>query len=163
MANHTSYSEPPGDQLYANDWLGNRTYVFDLRDTCQPGIARKFSSVGALGYPHPFAYLPNGDTLATFQYSGGYNQAPGGLAEFHAKRRVVRQVSAAVAGHPNIRPYSLAVVRRLDRVVTGSADMMDAQTSHVVQVWRLSDLKLIKTIVMPPSESYYNDPPADSS
>jgi hypothetical protein len=163
MAHHTSYSEPPDDQLYANDWLGNRTYVFDLRDPRQPRIARKFSSVGALGYPHSFAHLPNGDTLATFQYSGGYNHAPGGLAEFDPKGRVVRQVSAAVAGHPNIRPYSLAVVPQLDRVVTGSADMMGAQTSHVVQVWRLSDLKLIKTIVMPPSESYYNDPPDDSS
>ena len=163
MAHHTNYAEPPDDQLYANDWLGNRTSVFDLRNPRQPRIARQFASVGALGYPHSFAYLPNGDTLATFQYSGGYNHAPGGLVEFDPQGRVVRQASAAVAGHPNIRPYSLAVAARLDRVVTGSADMMGAQTSHVVQMWRLSDLKLIKTIVLPPSGVYYNDPPADAS
>ena len=163
MAHHTNYAEPPDDQLYANDWLGNRTSVFDLRNPRQPRIARQFSSVGALGYPHSFAYLPNGDTLATFQYSGGYNHAPGGLVEFDPQGRVVRQASAAVAGHPNIRPYSLAVAAGLDRVVTGSADMMGAQTSHVVQVWRLSDLKLIRTIVLPPSGVYYNDPPADAS
>ncbi len=163
MAHHTNYAEPPDDQLYANDWLGNRTTVFDLRKPRQPRIARQFSRVGALGYPHSFAYLPNGDTLATFQYSGGYNHATGGLVEFDPQGRVVRQASAAVAGHPNIRPYSLAIAARLDRVVTGSADMMGAQTSHVVQVWRLSDLKLIKTIVLPPSGVYYNDPPADAS
>ncbi|MGB6876598.1 MAG: hypothetical protein WBD87_11235 [Candidatus Acidiferrales bacterium] len=52
----------------------------------------------------------------------------------------------------NIRPYSMVVVEKLNRVVTSSADMMGAQTSHVVQVWRLSDLKLLKTIVLPKPE-----------
>jgi hypothetical protein len=163
MAHHTSYAEPSDDQLYANDWLGNRTWVFDLRNPRQPRIARQFAGVGALGYPHSFVQLANGDTLATFQYAGGYNHAPGGLVEFDPAGGVVRQASAAVAGHPNIRPYSLAVAAHLNRVVTSSADMMGAQTSHVVQVWRLSDLKLIKTIVLPPSGVYYNDPPADAS
>src|SRR5487761_2782547 len=54
MAHHTNYSEPPDDVLYANDWLGNRTYVFDLRDPPHPRLLRKFGSVGALGYPHSF-------------------------------------------------------------------------------------------------------------
>jgi hypothetical protein len=31
---------------------------------------------------------------------------------------------------PNIRPYSLTVVEKLDRVVTGSTDMMGAQASR---------------------------------
>jgi hypothetical protein len=31
---------------------------------------------------------------------------------------------------PNIRPYSLTVVEKLDRVVTGSKDMMGAQASR---------------------------------
>ena len=49
-----------------------------------------------------------------------------------------------------IRPYSLEVVAKLDRVVTGSDEMPPATgNSHVVQVWRLSDLKLLKTIVLP--------------
>ena len=38
MAHHTSYAEPPDDVLYANDWLGNRTYVFDLRDPRHPRL-----------------------------------------------------------------------------------------------------------------------------
>ncbi len=164
MAHHTNYAEPPNDVLYANDWLASRTYVFDLHHPVHPRLLRQLGSVGAYGYPHSFVYLANGNTLATFQYSGGYNHAAGGLVEFDPHGRVVRAASAAVPGHANIRPYSLAVAASLDRVVTGSADMMGAQVSHVAQVWRLSDLKLIKTMVLPqPPGGWIDDEPADSS
>ena len=163
QAHHTNYAEPPDEVLYANDWLGNRTYVFDLHDPVHPRLVRKFGSVGALGYPHSFVYLPNGDTLATFQYSGGFNHAAGGLVEFDPHGRVVRTAAAAALGYPNIRPYSLAIVPKLDRVVTSSADMMGAQVSHVAQVWRLSDLKMLKTMRLPPQFDWYDDTAADSS
>ena len=127
MAHHTNYAEPHNDVLYANDWLGNSTYVFDLREPLHPRLLRKFGSVGACGYPHSFVYLANGNTLATFQYSGGFNHAAGGLVEFDLRGRVVGTASAVVPGHPDIRPYSMAVVETLNRVVTGSADMMEAQ------------------------------------
>ena len=162
QAHHTNYAEPPDNVLYANDWLGNDTYVFDLRDPLHPRLVRKFGSIGAFGYPHSFAYLPNGDTLATFQYSGGFNHAAGGLVEFDPQGRVVRTASAVAAGYPNIRPYSLAVDAKLDRVVTGSADMMGAQVSHVAQVWRLSDLKLLRTMQLPPSPDWFYDTAADA-
>ena len=163
MAHHTNYAEPPDDVLYANDWIGNRTYVFDLRNPRHPRLLRKFASVGSYGYPHSFVDLPNGNTLATFQYSGGFNHAAGGLVEFDPQGRIVRTASAVVPGHPNIRPYSLAVVEKLNRVVTGSADMMGAQASHVAQVWRLSDLKLIKTLRLPSQPHWFYDTPGDSS
>lgn len=162
-AHHTNYAEPPDHFLYANDWLGNDTYVFDLRDPVHPRLARQFGSVGAYGYPHSFADLPNGDTLATFQYSGGFNHAAGGLVEFDPQGKVVRKVSAIVPGHPNIRPYSLAIAAKLDRIVTGSADMMGAQVSHVAQVWRLSDLKLLKTMPLPAAPDWIYDTAADAS
>jgi hypothetical protein len=41
--------------------------------------------------------------------------------------------------------------------------MMGAQTSHVAQVWRLSDLKLLDTIVLPKTTNWYEDAAADSS
>lgn len=163
MAHHTNYAEPPDDVLYANDWIANSTYVFDLHNPRQPRLSRRFGSVGAYSYPHSFVYLSNGNTLATFQYSGGFNHAAGGLVEFDPHGHVVRTASAAVSGYPNTRPYSLAVVEKLDRVVTGSADMMGAQASHVVQVWRLSDLKLISTISLPPQADWFYDTAADSS
>jgi hypothetical protein len=163
MAHHTNYAEPSNDVLYANDWIGNRTYVFDLRNPRHPRLLRKFGSVGAYGYPHSFVYLANGNTLATFQYAGGFNRGPGGLIELDPQGRVVKATSAAMIGHPDIRPYSLAVAEELNRVVTSSADMMGAQVSHVAQVWRLSDLKLIKTLRLPPQLHWFDDTAADSS
>lgn len=164
MAHHTNYALPPNDLLYANDWMGNSTYIFDLHEATHPALLRKFSNADAYGYPHSFAYLSSGHTLATFQYSGGFNRAPGGLVEFDADGHIVKSSSAAAPQvDPNIRPYSLAVIEKLNRVVTGSADMMGAQVSHVVQIWRLSDLKLLDTIVLPKSPDWYNDDPSNSS
>ncbi|MBS0225326.1 MAG: hypothetical protein JSS25_03170 [Proteobacteria bacterium] len=163
QAHHTNYEMPVDGFLYANDWLGGDTYVFDLRDPLRPHLARKFAGIGEYSHPHSFVHLPNGNTLATFQYSGGFNHAAGGLVEFDPKGRVVRTASAISAEDSNIRPYSLAVDAKDDRIVTSSADMMAAQVSHVVQVWRLSDLKLLKTLPLPPSPDWYYDTAADSS
>lgn len=150
MAHHTNYALPPNDVLYANDWLGNHTYVFNLSDPLHPRLLRSFEGVGSFGWPHSFAYLSNGNTLATFQYSGGFNRAPGGLVEFDPQGRVLKTSPAADPRmDPNIRPYSIAVVEKLNRVVTTSADMLGAQTSHVAQIWRLSDLKLLRTVALP--------------
>lgn len=164
LAHHTNYSLPPNDVLFANDWLANRTYAFDVSDPLHPRVVFRIAGAGRYVYPHSFVYLSNGDTLATFQYAGGFNRAPGGLVEFDAHGKVVKSGPAAdPRADRNIRPYSLAVVEKLDRVVTSSADMMGAQSSRVVQVWRLSDLKLLQTIVLPQTPHWYYDNAADSS
>ncbi len=137
IAHHTNYELPPDNILYANDWLANRTAVFDLNDAHHPRLIREFASVGSFSYPHTFVHLANGNTLATFQYSGGFNKAAGGLVEFDPTGHVIRTSSAANPQiDKNIRPYSIALSPKLDRVVTSSADMMGAQESHVAQVWR---------------------------
>lgn len=164
MAHHTNYQLPPDNVLYANDWLAGRTSVFDLSNARRPRLLRQFTSVGRYSYPHTFVHLANGDTLATFQYTGGFNKGPGGLVEFDRLGRVVRSSSAASpAIDKNIRPYSIAVSQKLDRVVTGSADMMSAQVSHVAQIWRLSDLKLLATMRLPKSSNGDDARPDDSS
>ena len=164
MAHHTNYELPSDNVLYANDWLAGRTFVFDLNDAHHPRIVRSFGAAGSYSYPHTFVHLANGDTLATFQYAGGFNKRAGGLVEFDPSGKVVRSSSAAApAIDKNIRPYSLAVSESLDRVVTGSADMMSAQVSHVAQVWRLSDLKLLATIPLPKQTNSDQGKPADSS
>jgi hypothetical protein len=119
-AHHTNYSLPPNDVLYANDWKADLAYVFNLNDPRHPKLVRHFGNVGPFSYPHTFVYLPNGNTLATLQYAGGFNKGPGGLVEFD----------------PNIRPYSIAVSAKLDRVVTSNGDVEGAQYSHVAQMWR---------------------------
>jgi len=164
MAHHTNYALPSNDVLFANDWLAGRTYVFDLHDPTKPRLISQFGNAGPYMNPHSFAYLSNGYTLSTFQYTRGFNRAPGGLVELDEHGRVVKSSPAAdPAADPNIRPYSLAVVESQNRVVTSSADMMGAQSSHVVQVWRLSDLALLKTIVLPKTPYWFSDPAADSS
>lgn len=164
MAHHTNYALPPNDVLLANDWMGDSTYMFDLHDATKPRLVGAFGNVGPYEYPHTFVYLGNGDTLATFQYTRGFNRAPGGIVELDAHGRPLKMSSAADAHvDPNIRPYSIAVVASENRVVTTSADMMGAQSSHVVQIWRLSDLRLLKTIVLPNPKTWFPGEAADSS
>jgi hypothetical protein len=164
MVHHTNYALPANDVLFANDWLADRTYAFDLRDPLSPRLVAQFRNAGPYMYPHSFVYLSNGNSLATFQYTRGFNRGPGGIVELDGHGHAVKMSSAANPRvDPNIRPYSMAVVERLDRVVTGSADMMGAQTSRVVQVWRLSDLKLVQTLVLPKPPDWYYDDAADSS
>jgi hypothetical protein len=164
MVHHTNYALPADDVLFANDWLADRTYTFDLRDPLSPRLISQFRNAGPYMYPHSFVYLSNGNTLATFQYTRGFNRGPGGLVELDSHGHVVKMSAAANSRvDPNIRPYSMAVVEKLDRVVTSSADMMGAQTSRVVQIWRLTDLKLLQTLVLPKPPDWYYDDAADSS
>lgn len=164
MVHHTNYTLPSNDVLFANDWYADRTYTFNLQDPSKPRLIAQFRNAGPYMYPHSFAYLSNGNTLATFQYTRGFNRGPGGLVELDSRGHVVRASSAADPRlDPNIRPYSMAVVEKLDRVVTSSADMMGAQTSRVVQIWRLSDLKLLHTLTLPKPLDWYYDDAADSS
>jgi hypothetical protein len=164
MVHHTNYALPANDVLFANDWLADRTYMFDLRDPLRPRLIAQFRNAGPYMYPHSFVYLPNGNTLATFQYTRGFNRGPGGLVELDSHGRVVKMSSAANPRvDPNIRPYSMAVAEKLDRVVTSSADMMGAQTSRVVQIWSLSNLRLLRTLALPKPPDWYYDNAADSS
>jgi hypothetical protein len=57
--------------------------------------------------------------IATFQGHGPDNQSPGGIAVFDDAGHVVRSQSAAdpSADQTTLRPYRLAVVAPLDRIV----------------------------------------------
>jgi hypothetical protein len=162
-AHHTEHIMPRGGILLANGFQAGRTFLFDLRDPLKPFVSGSFANAGDYMHAHSFARLPNGHVLATFQMRGHGNAAPGGLVELSTEGRVLRASSAAdpdVEG--SIRPYSLAVVPALDRVVTTSSDMHEADVSRVVQVWRLSDLSLIKSFKLPPGpRGRENEEPAE--
>lgn len=126
--------------------------------------------------PHSYALLPNGHTLATAmdmrthtdegkdvppsaERPGGPSPhsgdpTPGALLEFDRDGRFLRQISAAdpAAGETLISPYSLAVHAKLGRILTTNEGHGYLPTSTKfrpggsVQLWRLSDLKLLKTI-----------------
>lgn len=145
---HVEHQMPDGGRLFANDFGTGTTYVIDVTDPLSPFIADSFTAAGELMSPHSFERLPNGNVLATFQNRGPGNEEVGGLAELDGSGRLVRAASAR-AGDRYIRPYSLAIVPGMDRVVTGSADMRGGGDSRVVQIWRLSDLTLLHTLDIP--------------
>ena len=175
MAHHTDYEMPGDGTLIANDFYGNRSWLFDLSNPQAPKIRWTVADAGRLSFAHSFARLPNGNIVATFQRGDHADQLPGGIAEFTTNGRLLRWSSAVdPQSREYVRPYSLAVVPKLDRIVTTTADMgatmpnmpnmpnmgsMDTKpaakspASRTVQLWRLSDLKLMQTLVLPAGPS----------
>jgi len=147
-SHHSEHEMAPGGMLFANGFGAGRTWVFDLRLPLAPKVA---AEVGASRYhhPHSFARLPNGHVLATFQMADHDNELPGGLAEIDDAGRIIRESEPAAVEGQFVRPYSLAVVPALDRVVSTSADMHSKGVARTVQIWRLSDLKLLHSVVLP--------------
>jgi len=148
---HTEYEMPAGGVLWANGFDASRTFLFDLHDPVHPAIRAAFGDPDPFGHPHSYARLPNGGILATMQWEKrGDQHETGGLVEFDAAGHVVRSVRASTADDPTVRPYSLAVLPALDRVVTTATDMHLQVRSRAVQIWRLSDLTLLQTLLLPP-------------
>ena len=162
---HTEYEFPKGSMLLANGWGAGQTFIFDLRDPLKPKLAGSFKERGDYAFPHSFARLPNGHLLGTFQVKKAGFEPPGALIEIDADGKFLRGSSSAVAGIDNkqLWPYSLLVLPDKDRVVTTSTEMglpawaqsgvlheshdvhTLADTRHI-QIWRLSDLRLLATI-----------------
>jgi hypothetical protein len=105
-------------------------------------------------HPHSFVRLPNGHVLATFQHThhgraAGQRGATGGLVEIDDSGNVIRSSSNADPAFADalLMPYGLVVLPDVDRVVSTNSSMHDADLFSGVtyQIWRLSDLKLLKT------------------
>lgn len=152
MPHHAEMRVTPGRNWFANGYMAGKTFVFDTRTPSQPALVRTIATVPGLRKMHSFERLPDGHVLVTMQFGDGARPGDaGGLAEFDDGGSLVRQGSSADARFPGarIRTYSLTVSPKLDRVVTTSAPMDSEVPAHVVQVWRLSDLKLLRTIPVP--------------
>lgn len=148
-AHHTEY-EMPTSQLFANSFETGHTFVFNLSDAVHPRLISEFGDAGPYSHPHSFARTPRGTMLATYQRLAADHNASGGLVELDDQGQMLRAASAANPIDRDVRPYSLAVVPQLDRVVTTSADMHGVKVGRSVQVWRLSDLTLLHTVLLPP-------------
>ena len=147
---HTEYEMPGGAVLWANGFAAGQTFRFDLRDPAHPRLAGSFGDRGQFTHPHSYARLPKGNGLSTCQMRAGSLMVTGGLVELDSVGTVVRSADAAVpAIDSGVRPYSLAIVPSLDRVVTTATDMHLGTRSRAVQIWRLSDLTLLHTILLP--------------
>ncbi len=150
MAHHSEHVMPRGDTLFVNAFNAGTTFLVDVSDPFAPVIASSFEERGTFTFPHTFERLPNGNVLATFQTQGEGNQSPGGLAELDPSGNVVRSGYAADPEDPELRPYSATPIPALDRIVSTTSDMFMEATGTSFQVWRLSDLTLLKTVRLPP-------------
>lgn len=153
-----------------------------MRDPEHPRLAASFGDMAGYMHPHSYLRLPNGHVLATFQHGhhpgsagtdphashashGGHADregpvgASGGLVEIDDHGRVVRAVSNADPAFTDalLMPYSLVVIPAIDRVVSTNSSMHDDDIFSGVtyQVWRLSDLKLLKTAYFDVGANHY--------
>lgn len=155
-AHHSEHVMPEGGILFVNAFDAGLTFLIDVREPAAPRIAGYFETAGDYSHPHSFERLPNGNVLATFQRrvasgDGLAGVETGGLVELDPAGVPIRSGSAAVPDlDPKIRPYSLAILPSVDRVVTTSTDMEGDDLNPTIQVWRLSDLSLLTSLVLEP-------------
>ena len=152
LPHHTEHELSAGGRLFANGYGSGRTWIFDVSDPAAPSIAAEFRDLDGYTHPHSYLRLPNGNVLATFQMRHDTSgMRPGGLVEVAPDGRAVRSRSADAAGlDPETRVYSAGIVPALDRIVTTTTDMAgSSDASRQLQIWRLSDLSLLHTIVLP--------------
>ena len=163
---HTEYVMPESGMLFANDHDANRTFIFNLKDPLHPHVAASFTDLAGFAKPHSFLRLPNGHVLASFQHvagaghhagmamskgSGPAGSGGGGLVEIDDAGKAVRAAGNVDPAFPNalMMPYSLAVLPAIDRVLSTNSSMHDEDIAGTtVQLWRLSDLKLLKTVYL---------------
>jgi hypothetical protein len=162
---HTEYTMPESGMLFANDHNAGRTFIFDVRDALHPKIVTTFTDMAGYMHPHSYLRLPDGNVLATFQHEHhtgmeGEMGTTGGLVEIDDRGKVVRSASNADPAFAGalLTPYSLVVLPELDRVVSTNSSMQEQGIFSGVtyQVWRLSDLKLLKTAFLDVGENRYS-------
>jgi hypothetical protein len=164
LIHHTEYEMPASGMLFANDHDSGRTFIIDVRDPLHPKVVTSFTEMDGYAHPHSYLRLPDGNVLASFQHAHhgsheGQMGTSGGLVEIDDSGKVVRSASNADPAFPNalLMPYSLVVLPDLDRVVVTNSSMHDDSILSGVtyQVFRLSDLRLMKTSYFDVGPSHY--------
>lgn len=172
---HTEHVLGAGGHLLANDFHAGRTWLFDLHEPLRPRILTSFGDVAGYSHPHSFIRLANGRVLSTFQYRAAPGtdaqadasagsmahmaQLPthitGGLVEMDERGKPFLTGSAAdtTIADRMLYPYSVLPIPDMNRAISTTTDMDHADTvatSQWIQLWRLSDLKLLRSIALPP-------------
>jgi hypothetical protein len=172
LPHHTEPELGSNGHLLANDFGAGKTWLFDLHEPLHPQVLTSFGDVAGFSHPHTFIRLPNGRVLSTFQYradstarpqmasmgdgmSMGGQHATGGLVEMDESGRVYmsRVATDSTIGAGRLFPYSVLPLPPMNRAVSTTTDMDEADTiatAQWVQIWRLSDLTLLRTIALPP-------------
>ena len=170
---HTEAQMPADGHLLANGFHAGRTWLFDLTQPLHPRIVTSFGDLAGFSHPHTYVRLANGNVLTTFQYQAtpgdmdmphdGNSHAmtqhmehsTGGLVEMDERGHVLRSGDASDAAiqQKHIYPYAVLPMPSIDRAISTTTDMDEADTlatAEWVQIWRLSDLKLLRSIALKP-------------
>lgn len=153
MPHHTEPVMPPnGLPLFANAFHAGRSYLLDLRDPLKPRVTGESDAVPGYHMAHSHYRLADGRVLATLQFGDEATPGkPGGIALFTAEGKLIRSASSRDSAFPGaaIRTYSGDVSETTDRLITTSSPMDNERTAAVMQLWRLSDLTLLRTMAVP--------------
>ena len=162
MPHHAEQLFVPGHNWFVSGFMSGQLFLFDAADRAHPRFAARVDTIPGFRQPHSLARLANGHVVATVQFGpDDIRGRPGGIVELDDSGRVLRSASSADPAFPgaSLRTYGLAVVPVLDRIVTTSSPMDDEKVADVIQVWRLSDFKLLRTIpLLPRADSANGDP-----
>lgn len=161
---HTEDFVSANGHLLANGHNAGRTWLFDLNDAGRPKVIAEFGDVGGYAHPHSFIRTADGNVLASFQYRSkegmpaghegmahGGPQTTGGIVAMNERGVVIRTGSAAdtTIAERGLYPYSVLPIPGMDRAVSTTTDMglmESGATGEWIQFWRLSDLKLLKSV-----------------
>jgi len=152
MPHHSEFAFPTGRSFFANDFNSGKSFLIDAREPESPRLLTTIDSIPGYRQPHSFARLADTLVYATLQFGDSSVAGnPGGLAEFSADGRLLRTASSRDSDFPGarIRTYGITLLPAIDRALTTSSPMDTERTAHVVQIWRLSDLTLLKTLAVP--------------
>jgi hypothetical protein len=160
MPHHMEYVLPPaGELLFMNAHHHEMSLLVDVSNPRKLRVAKTFTPPAPLRFPHDYSRTHKGTRLVGFLRSEGPSIDPaetatpgnhGGIAEYSADGSFLRQVKAGDAGGKPVRPYAFALLPEIDRLVVTSAMMMEDVSADVLQIYRYSDLSLLKTIDLPP-------------
>ena len=141
---HTEATLAADGHLLANGFHTGQTWVFDLTTPTAPKIMTSFGDLAGYSHPHTYLRLANGNILTTFQYKAEPNAAApmhmvadttkdvehptGGLVEMDERGTVIRSASAvdSAIADKRIFPYSVVEIPALDRIVSTTTDMDQA-------------------------------------
>jgi hypothetical protein len=153
MPHHSEFDTPvKGSSVFVNDYGMDKSYMIDFTNPSKPTLGGQVALTPNSHTPHSFARLANGHVLATIQFGDDKTDGnPGGVAEFDSNGKLIRYSTSKDPSSPDprIRTYALATLPKIDRLVTTSSGMDTMHVANTVQVWRLSDLKLLKTLEVP--------------
>ena len=150
MPHHSEFDTPTNaTSIFVNDYHMSKSYMINFKNPAKPSSGGEVALTPDAHTPHSFARLANGHVLATIQFGDDKLPGrPGGVAEFDANGKFIRYSSSRDDSFHNsrIRTYALATLPKVDRLITTSSAMDSETVANTVQVWRLSDLKLLKTL-----------------